>query len=184
MKSSVLMENTSGKFNYIGNPTKAIGYYSHKTNKRDNTIIIHTRNFTGRIYLQASLSENPTATDWVYIPFDENHEYLEYYNLNKVNYKSESKYFNIYGSYTYFRVILDRSYLDNGSGISYNNYLSETNIITSGNCVCGYSNPINNTKLNPIYDPIYDKNFDLVVNEYKRQILSKMGNIEKILLVF
>lgn len=182
MKSQILMESTSGKFNYIGEPIKAIGYDIHKTNKRNNTIIIHTRNLTGRIYLQGCLTEQPK--DWVYIPFDETHDYLEFYNLNKFNHQPTNMYFNIYGSYTYLRAILDRSYLDNGSGISYNNYLSHTNIITSGSNVCGYSNPIKTSKLNPKYDPIYSENIDLKIDEQKRQILSKMGTVEKILLIF
>ena len=44
MQSKVLLPNMSGKIDFIGEPVKAIGYDSIKTNKRSQTICLYTTN--------------------------------------------------------------------------------------------------------------------------------------------
>ena len=40
MQTQVLLDNMSGKTDFIGKPIKAVAYNSHKTNKRSNTIAV------------------------------------------------------------------------------------------------------------------------------------------------
>lgn len=59
MQTQVLLDNMSGKTWFVGKAVKAVAYNLHKTNKRSNTIVIHTTNFTGRIWLEGSLKNEP-----------------------------------------------------------------------------------------------------------------------------
>lgn len=109
-----LLPNCSGKISYEGEPVKAVGYYSQDTNKRLNTISIHTINFTGRIYLYGSIKTNPVDdTDWALIPIGENTDYIEFDNIkNTARVIKENKFVNIKGNYVWFKAKMDRSYLD------------------------------------------------------------------------
>lgn len=109
----VMLPNMSGKISHIGEPIKAVGYYSYDTNKRLNTIAIHTIKFTGRIYIYGTLKENPTEdSDWVVIPLTEETDYIEFNNFGKPYSKRENIFVNIEGSYTYLRAKMDRDYLN------------------------------------------------------------------------
>lgn len=114
MIKEVLLENTNGKINHEGTPIRGIGYFSNDTNKRMMTIDIHVLNFTGRIYLYGSLSKNPkNDNDWFEIKLSNDTNYLEYDNIKIGNTKvfQETKMFNIYGSYTWLKAKMDRSYI-------------------------------------------------------------------------
>ena len=79
MQSQVLLPSMSGKIDYIGNPIKSIGYYSYKTNKRSQTLAIHTTNFVGRFILEGSLKLNPASDfDWFPIILKDDLPYIEY----------------------------------------------------------------------------------------------------------
>lgn len=112
-KNLTLLPNMSGKVSFEGEPVKAVGYYSDETNSRLNTISIHTLSFTGRIYLYGTLKVNPEKeSDWAIIPLSEETDYLEYDNYGKVYANRENTFVNIYGSYTWLKVKMDREYLN------------------------------------------------------------------------
>lgn len=108
----VLLPNMSGEITYTGKPTKAVGYYSYDTNRRLNTIAIHTIKFTGRIYIYGTLKANPTDDDWVVIPIGKNTDYIEFDNFGKPYSKRENIFINIEGGYTYLKAKMDRDYLN------------------------------------------------------------------------
>ena len=111
-KNLTLLENCSGKVSYEGKPVKAIGYYSTQTNKRLNTVSIHTINFTGRIYIYGTLKLNPTDEDWVVIPIGKDgEEYLEFDHYPVLNACRDNVYVNIKGGWTYLKAKMDREYL-------------------------------------------------------------------------
>ena len=190
MQTQVLLENMSGKLDFVGKPIKAIGYESHKTNKRTNTIVIHTTNFTGRIWLEGSLKEEPSKDlDWFIIPLTEETPYVEYYNYDAVRVKRNADYFNINGNYVWLRVRMDRSYLDitQNPFVPYD-YKSHTYIMTSNvdiNNENGH-NPYPQSELNPQYDPSYHNNWtpDYRMAYERTMSVSQLGNIEKIMLCY
>lgn len=109
----VLLPNMSGKITHMGEPTKAVGYYSYDTNKRLNTISIHTIKFTGRIYIYGTLKTNPTEeSDWAIIPLTDETDYIEFNNFGKPYSKRENIFVNIEGGYTYLKAKMDRDYLN------------------------------------------------------------------------
>lgn len=189
MQTTVLLPNMSGKTDFIGEPVKAVAYNIHKTNHRLNTIAIHTTNFTGRIWIEGSLKENPTSDlDWFTIPLTEETPYKEYYNYNPVLVKRKSDYINLYGSYVWLRAKLDRSYLEivNSPFVPYD-YKAKNYIITANVDNTDYTHtPYPQSNLNPQYDPAYyDKWNPSYTLAYDRRLsLTQLGNVEKILLCY
>ena len=110
-KNLTLLENMSGKVSYEGKPVKAIGYYSLNTNKRMNTISIHTIDFTGRIYIYGTLKLEPTEEDWAIIPIGDGEDYLEFNHFPLVRDVKDNRYINIKGAWTYLKAKVDRDYL-------------------------------------------------------------------------
>ena len=111
-KNLTLLENCSGKVSCEGKPVKAVGYYSNQTNKRMNTISIHTKDFTGRIYIYGTLSLEPTEDDWAIIPIGYNEDYLEFNHFPPIKEDiSENTFVNVNGAWTYLKAKMDRSYL-------------------------------------------------------------------------
>lgn len=107
-----LLPNCSGKISVEGEPVKSIGYYINETNDRLNTISIHTKNFTGRIYIYGSLKINPTDDDWAIIPIGKDADYLEFNHLGVINECMDNTFVNIRGSYTWLKAKMDRDYLN------------------------------------------------------------------------
>lgn len=108
-----LLPNMSGKVSFEGEPVKAVGYYSTSTNKRLNTLSIHTLTFTGRIYVYGTLKLKPEKeSDWAIIPLTDETDYLEYNNYGNIYAKRENRYINIKGGYTWLKAKMDRDYLN------------------------------------------------------------------------
>lgn len=191
MQSKILLPNMSGKIDFVGKPVKAIAYDSHKTNKRSNTIGIYTTNFVGRIWLQGSLKKEPkTDLDWFIIPITKETPYVEFNNYkDDVSVNHDNVFYNINGSYVWFRAILDRkSYLNiSTSPVEpqdiHTNYIisSETNIEPHTTNALYVSNP-----LNPKYDPEYYPEWSPNYNSSSERSFTntKLGNIEKVLLCY
>lgn len=136
-----LLPNCSGKVSFEGEPVKAIGYYSNDTNDRLNTVSIHTKNFTGRIYIYGTLKVNPSDEDWVMIPLTDETPYLEFNHLPIINECIDNTFINIKGAYTWLKAKMDRDYLniiETPVPINYN--------ITNGTCAqnVGDNVPISN----------------------------------------
>lgn len=101
--SYTLLPNTSNDLNKTGNKIPAAGYYGYKTGL--HTVSISCNDFTGRIYIQATLSSNPEENDWFNIEIESN-DYLE-----KTDVTGTFTY-NFQGNFVYVRAKLDRTYLD------------------------------------------------------------------------
>lgn len=111
-KSEILLENCSGKISCEGKPVKAVGYYAEQTNRRLNTISIHTLDFTGRIYIYGTLKLEPTDDDWVAIPLDVDKDYIEFNHFPRViSGVRDNRFVNVKGAWTYLKAKVDRSYL-------------------------------------------------------------------------
>ena len=189
MQTTVLLPNMSGKTDFVGNPVKTVGYDSHKTNKRLSTIVVHSTNFTGRIWLEGSLKTEPKEDlDWFTIPLTSETPYLEYSNFSPVLVKRQADYHNIYGSYVWLRAKLDRSYLPIvKSPFPPFDIKSQTYISTSKVDNVDYTHaPYPASNLNPQYDPAYyDKWNPRYSLAYDRSLaLSPLGNVEKIMLCY
>lgn len=189
MQAQVLLPNMSGKTNFVGNPVKAIGYNSNKTNKRSNTIVIHTLNFTGRIWIEGSLKTEPkNDLDWFIIPLTDETPYIEFNEYDVSQVKRVAKYININGSYVWLRAKMDRSYLPIFN-IPFAPYdlSSNSSIVDSKINDVDYTNGIYpQTKLNPQYDPSYFEGWTPnYASAYQRRLsLSQLGNVEKIMLCY
>lgn len=111
MQSVTLLPNMSGKIDFIGEGVKAVAYDICNTNKRSNTISIHTTNFVGRFWLQGSLKLQPKEDlDWFIIPLTEETPYIEFDDFKGDDFVNRNNiYCNINGSYMWLRGIMDRS---------------------------------------------------------------------------
>lgn len=74
-KTEVLLENTNGSLEKIGDPVRADGWYGH--NDGLYTLAVYIVNFTGRIIIEGSISTNPSEDDWFPIKLN-GCNYLEY----------------------------------------------------------------------------------------------------------
>ena len=126
MQSKVLLPNMSGKIDFIGEPVKAIGYDSIKTNKRSQTICLYTTNFVGRFWLQGSLKDEPKEDlDWFVIPLTEETPYVEMNNFSMNPVKHDNRIYNVNGNYMWLRGKVDRkSYLHISNFLLRNTLLS------------------------------------------------------------
>lgn len=186
-----LMPNMSGKINFVCNPVKSIGYYSHKTNKKSQSISIHTLNFVGRFILEGSLKLNPlNDSDWFIIPLKDNLPYIEYndYSYMNQNVIRKNNVYTFFGNYVWLRAKLDRSYLNILQSSVQPYDLHSSNVITANsNINLDTTNaPYPTAPLNPKDDPEYydgwTPNFALASN--RRVNSSRLGNIEKVLLCY
>lgn len=62
--STVLLQGDPAQINQTGAAKRAAGYYSTAINGGWHTVTADILDFTGRIYIEASLVANPTANDW------------------------------------------------------------------------------------------------------------------------
>lgn len=170
-----LLTNMGGKISAEGEPKKAVAWYD--TNKRLNTIAIHTINFVGRIWIYGSLKENPTNdTDWFPIKLTDDY-YIEYYQEpDPIKVNRVGKYLNIYGSYTWLKAKMDRDYLTSIN--KPDRIIYPTRFTTTGiNIFNDFTSPISS---NVGYIPLENE----VVYDLEQVDLRYVGNIEKIYLAY
>lgn len=192
MQSQILLPNMSGKIDYIGAPVKSIGYYSYKTNKRSQTLAIHTTNFVGRFILEGSLKLNPASdNDWFPIILKDNLPYIEYNDLDIMNARviRKNDVYTIKGSYLWLRGRLDRDYLDiiktpvAPYDLHSSKYIMTSNVDINND----YSHtPYPKSSLNPKYDPEYYEQWKPNYASASSRSLtsSQLGNIDKVLLCY
>lgn len=173
-ESVVLLPNCSNEISMEGKPVKAVGFYSNDTNKRLNTIAIHTLSFTGRIYLYGSLKLKPESDlDWAIIPLGETTDYLEYDNLNNSEKViKENSFINIKGGYTWFKAVMDRSYIEVLNDRKPTTY-TPGYVMTGLNVLNPESVPMN------LHEREIPKD-----QQIKPYALKNYGNVEKILLCY
>jgi hypothetical protein len=103
MSSSTIVLTNQNELNYTSNAIKGDGYYGFADGL--HTASFHVRNFTGRIWLQASLMEQSTEDDWFNIQLTVATPYFEYDN------DSDTRGATFTGNFVYIRALVDRSYL-------------------------------------------------------------------------
>ena len=103
MASSTIMLTNQNELNYSGPGIKGDGYFGFADGL--HTVSFHVRNFVGRIWLQATLVDDPREDDWFNIQLTVATPYFEYDN------DSDCRGSTFTGNFVYVRVIVDRSYL-------------------------------------------------------------------------
>lgn len=61
-QSIVLLTSTEGQLNVTGEAYKAAGYFGYSSGI--HTACWYMTDFVGKVYIEASLATNPTASDW------------------------------------------------------------------------------------------------------------------------
>lgn len=92
-----------GQLDQTGPATRADGYYGFADGLQ--TVGFYLKNFIGRIYIDATLSDNPGNDDWFPIALG---------NVDFVDFDSAQtgiETFNIVGNFVYLRAKVRRSYL-------------------------------------------------------------------------
>ena len=103
MANPIIVLTNQNELTYSSNNVKGDGYYGFADGL--HTMSFHVSNFTGRIFLEATLLENPTESDWFLIVLDIETDYLEFTNETTTVGKS------FQGNFVYLRVRVDRDYL-------------------------------------------------------------------------
>lgn len=96
--TNMLADN--GEIDQIGAAARGDGYY--RLADGFHTVAYYLRNFRGRIGLEATLSDDPTESDWFSVPLDQE----EFPTVT-----TGIQAFNVTGNYVYLRARIDRSYL-------------------------------------------------------------------------
>lgn len=75
-QSVVVLGDTQVELNITGEKTRADGYFGFKDGL--HTVTFHLADFTGRIFIEATLEANPQESDWFSIFLDGSKAYIEY----------------------------------------------------------------------------------------------------------
>jgi len=111
--SIIMLGDTNGQFEVTGNKIRGDGFYG--LTEGNHTISIHLNNFTGRIWLEGTLADDPrnddcslqfdTDTDWFPIYLTTVLPYLEFEQ------ETSSNAYTFQGNFVWLRIRLDRSYI-------------------------------------------------------------------------
>lgn len=112
--------NVDYHWNEQTEPMASGGYYGSTTGL--HTISFTLREFTGRIYVLATLASNPTEQDWFPIKFQESCKYyleftdMDVYNpstaqINRERGTTGTFAETLTGNFTYIKVGIDRDYI-------------------------------------------------------------------------
>lgn len=111
-----LLDETSLILTKVGKKVRGDGWYGYSDGK--HTVAIHTSNFSGRIYIEGSLADEPGDNDWFAIPLDSNNPtqgYVEFSHPFTLGIGRSSPDFvvsyNFSGKFTWVRARLDRTYI-------------------------------------------------------------------------
>lgn len=114
MESVVLLPTTSGQVNVTGQKQKGAGYSNYTGGS--HTISVTTNDFTGRLYIEASLEGDPAETDWFPVPIEYDSLYVQYprdprYPTGPGTGDSGTDSFSFVGNFVWVRARVDRTYL-------------------------------------------------------------------------
>ncbi len=107
--SIVMLSNTQGKLSVVGDKIRADGWYGYTDGL--HTVAIYLFNFTGRIWFEASIADEPLEEDWFNIPI--NNQECQIFPKNIMlptgtTGDTGTLGMNIIGNYTWLRVRMDR----------------------------------------------------------------------------
>lgn len=102
---NIILTNRN-EMDYTGPAVKGDGYYGYADGL--HTISFHLKNFTGRVWLEATLLENPTEDDWFVIEMQTSLPYLQFTG------ETTARGISFSGNFVWLRASVDRSYLSTG----------------------------------------------------------------------
>jgi hypothetical protein len=103
-RSQIILTNKN-EMSFKGQPFQGDGYYGFSDGL--HTVSFHVNNFTARVYLQATLLEEPTEDDWFDIELATTVPYCEFTQ------ETGAKGITVVGNFVWIRVDVDRSYIPN-----------------------------------------------------------------------
>ena len=101
--STVLLPDTNGKWNVTGEAIRADAYWGAASTT--HTIAVHLHKFTGHLWIEASLAEQPEDADWFAIHIGDSTPHLECRDTTAV------VPFTVQANVAWFRARVDRGYL-------------------------------------------------------------------------
>jgi hypothetical protein len=102
--------------NFTGSKVRGDGYYNY--NDGLHTIAIDVQDFKGRIYVQGTLSTNPTEADWFDIQLASSTDYVQYpvdpldLQGGGTNGDTVTNGYTFQGNFVYLRGKVDRTWID------------------------------------------------------------------------
>lgn len=120
MQSVTLLDTTSGSINVVGAPQQGAGYAN--TIGNNHTVSFSLNNFVGRIYIEGSLAQKPTDSDWVPIPVYNSLPYVQFpinpaKPIGDLNASGNAVgdtgnfVYNFTGNFIWLRARVDRTYM-------------------------------------------------------------------------
>lgn len=103
MRSSNMLI-ADGQLDQTGSSVRADGYYGFADGM--HTVGFYLKNFKGRLFIDASLSDDPGTSDWFPIGLGTD---TSYFNVENAATKIET--FNLTGNFVYLRAKIQRSHL-------------------------------------------------------------------------
>jgi hypothetical protein len=112
-----MLTNTQGELNIAGDAIRADGWYGFSDGL--HTLAIYIVNFTGRLWIEASIADTPTDGDWfpVTISGNDTAPYIQFPKdplrpTGTSGYGDSATFgLNLIGNYTWLRARVDRSYI-------------------------------------------------------------------------
>lgn len=105
MKTQQIIMTNQIAMSYTGEAARGDGFYGFSDGL--HTVSFHVKQFTGRIFLEATLMEEPTDDDWFNINLMVDQVFLQWDN------ETETIGVSFVGNFVYIRARVDRSYLVN-----------------------------------------------------------------------
>jgi hypothetical protein len=103
MRNSNMMV-ANGNLDQVGPATRADGYYGFADGM--HTVAFYLKNFKGKLFIEASISDNPSENDWFPIGLGNG---TSYFSVESAESKIET--FNLVGNFVYLRAKIQRSHL-------------------------------------------------------------------------
>jgi hypothetical protein len=75
-RSVILLGDTENNVEFTGEAVRGDAYFGYKDGL--HTVAIYLENFTGRVYIEATLANEPGDNDWFPINLTGNTDYIEY----------------------------------------------------------------------------------------------------------
>ena len=100
--STMLVAN--GQLDQVGPATRADGYYGFADGM--HTVGFYLKNFKGKLFIEASISDNPGENDWFPIGLGNG---TSFFDVEGPETKIET--FNLVGNFVYLRAKIQRSHL-------------------------------------------------------------------------
>jgi hypothetical protein len=104
MATSQIILTNQNELSYTGDEYKGDGYYGYADGL--HTVSFHVNQFLGRIWLEATLVEQPASGDWFAISLSPTTDYLDYSSQ-----ATDTQGLSFTGNFVWLRVRVDRSHI-------------------------------------------------------------------------